>query len=252
MVLPIHDDAKLRYLRRPIVNWTLIAINVVVFLVVRSEIFGDPLTVTRGFALIPRVLFGEAQLAKWIIGPPAPLTLLTSLFFHSGVLHILGNMLFLYVFGDNVEDSMGPLHYLLFYLSCGVASGLVFAYAAPTTITPLVGASGAISGVCAAYLLLFPRSTIFGLVAGVFPIRAPAWVFVGTWIALQFLNAILGEQGHVAWFAHVGGILIGLALTPLFKRRSAPLFGPPPPPRRIFAPPPSPKDEPQQNEDPLA
>jgi membrane associated rhomboid family serine protease len=253
MVLPIHDDAKLRYLRRPIVNWALIAINVAVFLLVRSEVFGDPLTVTRGFALIPRVLFGEAQLAKWIVGPPAPLTLVTSLFFHSGVLHILGNMLFLYVFGDNVEDSMGSLHYLLFYLSCGVASGLVFAYAAPATVTPLVGASGAISGVCAAYLLLFSRATIFGLVAGVFPIRAPAWVFVGTWIALQFLNAILSEQDHVAWFAHVGGILAGLVLTPLFKRRSAPLFGPPPPPPPpTFEPPRAPHDEPQRNEDPFA
>lgn len=93
MVIPLHDDAELRFVRRPIVNWTLIFLNVIVFLIVRSEIFGDPLTVIRGFALIPRVLFGEAQLAKWIVGPPAPLTLLTALFFHSGWLHLIGNML---------------------------------------------------------------------------------------------------------------------------------------------------------------
>jgi membrane associated rhomboid family serine protease len=229
MVLPLHDDAKLRYLRRPIVNWALIFINVAVFLLVRSEIFGDPLTVIRGFALIPRVLFGEAQLASWVVGPPAPLTLITSLFFHSSVLHILGNMLFLHVLGDDVEDAMGSLHYLLFYLSCGVGSGVLFAYAAPDTITPLVGASGAISGVCAAYLLLFSRVTIFGLVMGVLPIRASAWVFVGTWIVLQFIHAALGEQNHVAWFAHVGGIVVGLVLTPLFKRRSVLLFDPRPP-----------------------
>jgi rhomboid family protein len=220
MVIPLHDDAELRFVRRPVVNWTLIVINVAVFLIVRSEIFGDPLTVIRGFALIPRVLFGEAQLAKWIVGPPAPLTLLTSLFFHSGWLHLIGNMLFLYVLGDNVEDAMGSLHYLLFYLTCGVASGVVFAYAAPETITPLVGASGAISGVCAAYLMLYPRATIFGL-AVIFPIRAPAWMFVGAWIALQIIHVLFGDQEHVAWVAHLGGIVAGLILTPMFARRNA-------------------------------
>lgn len=227
MVIPIHDDAPLRYLRRPVVNWALIAVNVSIFIVVQSEILGDPLTIMRGFALIPRVLFGEAELAKWIVGPPAPLTLLTSLFFHSSLFHILGNMLFLFVLGDNVEDAMGSLHYLLFYLSCGVASGLFFAYASPETISPLVGASGAISGVCAAYLLLHPSSTIFGLVGGVLPIHAPAWIFVGVWISLQFIHAIMGEQAHIAWFAHVGGILAGLALTPLFKRRGLRLLSRP-------------------------
>ena len=236
MVLPLHDDAELRFVRRPIVNWTLIFINVAVFLVVRSEIFGDPLTVIRGFALIPRVLFGEAQLAKWIVGPPAPLTLITSLFFHSGWLHLIGNMLFLYVLGDNVEDAMGSLHYLLFYLTCGVASGVVFAYAAPETITPLVGASGAISGVCAAYLMLYPHATIFGL-AVIFPIRAPAWMFVGAWIVLQIVHVVFGDQDHVAWIAHLGGIVAGLLLTPMFRRRS---LAPRP---RARAPQPPPNDE---------
>jgi membrane associated rhomboid family serine protease len=242
--MPLYDNTPLRFLRRPVVNWALIGVNVAIFVLVQSEVFGDPLTIMRGFAVIPRVLFGEAALAKWIVGPPAPLTLLTSLFFHSGFLHILGNMLFLYVFGDNIEDAMGSLHYLLFYLSCGVASGVVFAYASPHTVTPLVGASGAISGVCAAFLLLHPRSTIFGLVAGIFPIHAPAWMFVGTWILLQFLNAMFGEQGHVAWFAHVGGILAGLALTPLFKRRSVRLFGAAPPP----PPPPPPPSMPENGD----
>ncbi len=219
MVIPLHDDAELKFVRRPVVNWTLLFINVAVFLVVRSEIFGDPLTVIRGFALIPRVLFGEAALAKWIVGPPAPLTLLTSLFFHSGWLHLIGNMLFLYVLGDNVEDAMGSLHYLLFYLTCGVTSGVVFAYAAPDTVTPLVGASGAISGVCAAYLMLYPRAMIFGL-AAIFPIRAPAWMFVGAWIVLQVIHAAFSDQDHVAWVAHLGGIVAGLLLTPMFARRA--------------------------------
>jgi membrane associated rhomboid family serine protease len=235
MALPLHDDEKLKYLRLPIVNLFLIAINVLVFLIVQSDILGDPLTVMRGFAVIPRVLFGEAQLAKWIVGPPAPATLLTSLFFHSGVMHIVGNMLFLYVFGDNIEDAMGSLHYLLFYLCCGVVGGLAYVYAEPHSILPLVGASGAISGVCAAFLLLYPRSTIFGLVAGVLPIHASAWVFVGTWAVLQVASYFLAPQTHVAWIVHVGGIAAGLALTPLFKRRSVPLLGPKP--RRPVEPP---------------
>jgi membrane associated rhomboid family serine protease len=239
MVIPLHDDAELRFVRHPVVNWALIFINVAVFLIVRSEIFGDPLTVIRGFALIPRVLFGEAQLAKWIVGPPAPLTLITSLFFHSGWLHLLGNMLFLYVLGDNVEDAMGPLHYLLFYLTCGVASGVVFAYATPDTITPLVGASGAISGVCAAYLMLYPSATIFGL-AAIFPIRAPAWMFVGAWIVLQIVHVLFGEQDHIAWIAHLGGIVAGLLLTPMFRRRSLA----PRPRVRAPQPPPSNDEEP--------
>ncbi|PWB78664.1 MAG: rhomboid family intramembrane serine protease [Methylocystaceae bacterium] len=228
MVLPLHDDAPLKYVRTPIVNWSLIAINIVVFLAVWGEYFGDPLTVTRGFGLIPAVLFGKAELARWIVTPGPEWTLLTSLFFHSGLGHLAGNMVFLYVFGDNVEDAMGSFRYLLFYLLCGVSAGLLFAMGAPFLITPLVGASGAISGVCAAFLLLYPRSSIFGLVAGVFPIHAPAFLFVGTWILFQLFNAFTDEQGHVGWWAHVGGIVAGLLLTPLFKRRSVRWFGPAP------------------------
>ena len=232
MVVPLHDDAGMKYLRWPVVNLTLISINLLVSAAVFSEAFGDPLTIIRGFAIIPRVLFGEAELAKWIVSPPPALTLITSLFFHSGLLHLTSNMLFLWVFGDNVEDAMGSLHYFLFYMCCGVAGGLFFVYAQPHAINPLVGASAAISGVCAAFLLLYPRSTIFGL-AIIFPIHAPAWMFVGTWIVLQFLNARFAEQDHVAWTAHVGGILAGLVLTPLFKRRSVRLFDvkPPKPPQ---------------------
>jgi membrane associated rhomboid family serine protease len=233
MVLPLHDDAKLKYMRVPVVNLTLIMINVVIFLIVHSEILGDPLTIMRGFAVIPRVMFGEASLAHWIIGPPPPATLFTALFFHSSLMHIIGNMLFLYVFGDNIEDAMGSLHYFLFYICCGVASGLAYMYAEQHSVTPLVGASGAISGVCAAFLLLFPRATIFGLAAGVLPIHASAFVFVGTWILLQVASVLFSVQGHTAWIAHVGGIVAGLALTPLFKRRSVPLFGPAEPPRVV-------------------
>jgi len=242
MVMPLHDDAGMKYQRWPVVNFALIAINIVVFLVVWSGLFGDPLTVLRGFAIIPRVLFGEAQLAPWIVGPPAPYTLITGLFFHSGFFHIAGNMLFLYVFGDNVEDAMGSTFYLLFYMCCGISSGFVFIYANPDDITPLVGASGAISGVCAAFLLLYPHATIFGLVGGIIPIHASAFMFVGTWIALQMIHALFSDGGHVAWVAHVGGVAAGLVFTPLFKRRRVKLFARAEP-RPVKTPPPAQPEE---------
>jgi membrane associated rhomboid family serine protease len=272
MVMPLYDDAPLRHLKRPLANWTLIALNVIVFLVVYSESLGDPLTIMRGFAIIPRVLFGEAALADWIVGPPPAATLVTSLFFHSSILHIGSNMLFLYVFGDNVEDAMGSLHYLLFYLSCGVVAGVFYIYATPHSITPLVGASSAISGVCAAFLLLYPRATIsgvfppltfvmfpfwiialsdrsrsptrriLGLSPPLFIFHASAFLFIGAWILLQLLNASWGGgEGHVAWTAHVGGILAGLALTPIFKRRKHKLFD-----RTAHKPPPSPAPAPKE------
>ncbi len=274
MVMPLYDDAPLRHLKRPVVNHVLIAVNVLVFLIVQSEALGDPLTIMRGFAIIPRVLFGEANLADWVVGPPPAATLVTALFFHSSLLHLASNMLFLYVFGDNVEDAMGSLHYLLFYLSCGVVAGVFYVYATPQSITPLVGASTAISGVCAAFLLLYPRATVtgffppltfvmfpywlitladrarpatrplFGLKPPLFAFHASGFLFIGAWALLQLVNASWGGgESHVAWMAHVGGIVAGLVLTPIFKRRSHPLFdrgpdrAPPTPPQQETAPP---------------
>ena len=269
MVIPIYDDEPLRFIRRPVVNWSLIVINLFVFVVLNSQIFGDPLMLARGFALVPRVLFGEAQLAEWMVGPPAPLTLVTSLFFHSSIWHIVSNMLFLYVFGDNVEDAMGSLHYLLFYLCCGVAAGVFYIYSAPDSITPLIGASSAISGVCVAFLLLYPKTTIggvfppltmvlqpvwlLGLLTGaprmtllglkppLFVFHASALLFIGAWILIQLINASLGDGGRVAWMSHIGGIVVGLILTPMFKRRSMPLLGGVPSDRRMASAEPPPQ-----------
>ena len=162
-------------------------------------------------------------------------------------------MLFLYVFGDNVEDAMGSLHYLLFYLCCGVTAGVFYIYSAPDSVTPLIGASSAISGVCVAFLLLYPKTTIGGVFPPLTMILQPVWLlalvtgaprravlglkpplfvfhasallFIGAWILIQMINASLGDGGHVAWMSHVGGIVVGLILTPLFKRRSLPLLG---------------------------
>lgn len=208
---------------------TLILVNILVFFLVESQMFGDPLTVKRGFALIPRVLFGEAELR--IPHAPAALTLATSMFLHSGYLHLFSNMAFLFIFGSAVEAAMDSFFFLLFYLSCGVASALVLAYTDPGSITPYIGASGAISGVCAAYLLLYARFALKGIGGGFLTsFHAQAWLLVGGWILLQFYDLAFLQQTHVAFVAHVGGIVVGLAWAPLFKRpalRAAPV--PPPP-----------------------
>src|SRR5579884_115433 len=164
-------------------------------------------------------------------GTPAPfeVTLLTSMFMHGGWLHILGNMVFLWVFGDNIENAMGHLRYLLFYLLCGLAANALEIATAVGSSVPGLGASGAIAGVLGAYLMLFPRARIGTLIPITFiflPIRLPAWVLIGFWFILQFINgvAVLSNtaaqsQGGVAYWAHVGGFVAGAILIWVFRQK---------------------------------
>jgi len=214
-VFPIGDENRGQRLT-PFVNYSLIAINVLVFL--------------YELALSDRELFNFIM--RWgaipieISNGQDYLTVLTSMFLHAGWLHIGGNMLFLWVFGDNVEDTMGHLGYLLFYLICGVAAALAQVYIDPDSRVPMVGASGAISGVLAPYLALFPNGLIRTLVLfGWIPIifLVPAWIMIGYWAFLQFINGLLSlgpetiEGEGVAYFAHIGGFVAGLVLVWLFK-----------------------------------
>src|SRR6267154_2489627 len=171
-----------------------------------------------------------ARFPAWLSGH-APLEsafvpLLTSMFLHSGVLHIAGNMLFLWIFGDNVEDFYGHFTYLFFYLFCGVGSGLLHVAFNMTSAVPALGASGAISGVMGAYLILYPRSQILTLVF-VFLVPIPAVIILGLWFIMQFTSAFssLGSvaSGGVAWWAHVGGFLLGMLITTMARsqQRSA-------------------------------
>jgi len=163
--------------------------------------------------------------------PPAFLTILTSMFMHGGWLHIIFNMLFLWVFGNNIEDSMGRVRYAAFYLLGGIAAALTQVFVSPDSQTPLVGASGAIAAVLGGYALLYPRARILTavFVFFIFFVEIPALVMLGIWIFLQFLPAVgqlaspdVGSQGGVAYFAHIGGFLFGLAAIKLFaQRRSA-------------------------------
>ena len=158
-----------------------------------------------------------------VVGSPGWYTLLTSMFMHGGWFHILGNMWFLWVFGDNVEDAMGPVRFALFYLVCGIAAALAHVAASPDSAMPVVGASGAIGGVMGAYAVLYPRAPVHMLIALGFyftRIVVPAYLMLGYWFLLQILGgipALQGAGGGVAFWAHIGGFAAGIALLPLFR-----------------------------------
>lgn len=225
MFFALHDTLRLRRMRYAYVNWSLIVANVAIFVVLQSGLFLtlDP-EFSAGFGMIPSVLFGTEALPAYVVHAPAPLTLVTQLFLHGGWAHLLSNMLFLQVFGNNVEDAMGHFRYLVFYLLVGILSGLAYAYANPDAEGPLIGASGAISGVLAAYMLLHPRARVFGLLFGILPLHLPALWAIGTWIAFQAMQALASSDRSVAFVAHVGGFVAGLTLVSLFKARGVMLF----------------------------
>ena len=177
------------------------------------------------YGMIPSVLFGTASLSPELQGIPPALTLVTSLFLHAGFLHLAGNMAFLWVFGDNVEDAMGSLRFVLFYLACGACAAGAHAFMLPQSQQPLIGASGAVAGVVAAYVMLHPRVYLWGLFLNRIPLRLRASWAIGFWIMFQIVMALFSASGAVAWWAHVGGLIAGAALTPLVIARGVRLFG---------------------------
>lgn len=214
----------------PIVTWCLIGVNVAVFLWELSvpEAALDRMVALYG--LVPAVLFGFEP-APAALGVPVWATVITSMFLHGGFGHLLGNMLYLYIFGNNVEIAMGRWRYLAFYLLCGTVAAGTQALVAPASMIPLIGASGAISGVLGAYLILHPyarvRVLIMPLPLPIFRILSiPAVVVLGFWFLLQFINAVWSAAGSggVAFWAHVSGFAAGMALVALFKRADVALF----------------------------
>ncbi|WP_417247373.1 rhomboid family intramembrane serine protease [Celeribacter sp.] len=213
-MFPIRDHNPSR--RPALVTYVLIALNIAVFMAMLPS-YGDDralLQIYSDYALLPaRISYGEGYY-----------TFFTSMFMHGGFLHIAGNMLFLWIFGDNLEDEMGHLRYLGFYLFCGLAAGFAQYIAAPFSQIPMVGASGAIAGVMGGYLLLFPKARvdvlfIFIIFFKVFPM--PAWIMLGVWFGLQ-LFAEMGstaDAGGVAHLAHIGGFVAGvIAAYPVWKK----------------------------------
>ncbi|POR51767.1 rhomboid family intramembrane serine protease [Bosea psychrotolerans] len=228
MFVPLHDGVPLRFMRAPYVTYGLVSTCLGLFLLMwLRESETAQIAVAAGFGLIPSVLFGTAQLPTDLLQAPVWVTLFSNILLHASFAHLGGNMLFLWVFGDNVEDAMGHLRFLLFFFICGLAGSLTHALMNPASDQPLIGASGAISGVIASYLMLYPRVRIWGLAFNWVPLHITALYALSGWILFQVVSAILDPQGHVGWWAHLGGLGTGAALTPIFIHRGVALFGRP-------------------------
>jgi membrane associated rhomboid family serine protease len=230
-VIPLHDDNPTRI--TPFVTIGLIAACTVVFFYQLSlGSRGGELFVYR-YGALPAVLFGRESLPSGVAVLPASFSLVTSMFLHGGFLHLIGNMLYLWIFGNNIEDAMGHFRFIVFYLVCGVIAASSHAMTDPGSAVPMIGASGAISGVLGAYLLLYPRAHVLVLI--------PIWIFIrmfyvpaafvlGFWFLMQVLLGAgsLGRGGGgVAFFAHIGGFIAGMALIGLFKDKRVRFFNPP-------------------------
>ena len=227
--IPLFDDNPSR--RTPWVAWMIIAACVLVFMWQQSLPPQAERLAFFQYGFIPANASGVAPLPPEIAIIPAWATMISAMFLHGGWMHIGGNMLYLWIFGDNVEDSMGPWRFVVFYLLCGVAAALAQYMIGPTSRVPMVGASGGIAGILGAYLILHPRAAIRTFLLILIFIRfinLPAWIVLGIWIGGQFIavpNALSGDDGGVAYFAHIGGFLAGMVLIPFFKRSDVPLFG---------------------------
>jgi rhomboid family protein len=227
-MIPLRDSVPAQ--RWPVVTWVLIGINVWVFLY--ELLLGPELEAfvqTWGFVPARYFLLAELDSSNWVA---RYLPVLTSMFLHGGPAHLVGNMVYLWIFGDNVEDRLGHFRYLAFYLLAGIGAALAHAYLHPGSVVPTVGASGAISGVLGGYLVLFPHARVLTLIPLVFiffhVVELPAVLYLGVWFLMQLVSGALGmaladEAGGVAWWAHVGGFLVGVVLVALLGRwRSRP------------------------------
>jgi rhomboid family protein len=220
MVFPLYDDNPFERSSLPLVTWGLIGLNILVFLTEIAAPSDAARAMVASLGATPAAIFGHAPQA----GPLAPgLTLITSMFMHSGWAHIIGNMVYLWVFGDDIELALGWWRYLAFYLLAGIAAALAYAAMNPHSTTPLVGASGAISGILAAYLMLRPCAKVTVLVVRTM-VRARAWLVIAFWIVLQLLLLMDGRQDGVAYLAHLGGVVAGAGLFLVMRPAGVKLF----------------------------
>jgi len=226
-VIPIKDNNPTKSF--PFVTIILISINAVVFLYQLSlnNVSGKVFVFTYG--AIPYELMNSINLplTPYI---PNSVTLFTSMFLHGGLFHLGGNMLYLWIFGNNIEDSMGHIKFVVFYVICGIAAVFAHTVINPGSKIPMIGASGAIAGVLGAYILLFPRAKVSTLIFFGFFIRIieiPALIMIGFWIVIQFLSGAMSagvQGGGIAYFAHIGGFLAGFAFIVFFKKRGVRFF----------------------------
>jgi membrane associated rhomboid family serine protease len=231
MFIPLHDANKLRHIERQYVTLGIIALNILAYLLTALGGVEFMAATVIGLGYIPSVVNDLAVLPPELELVPAPFTYITYAFLHGDILHLGGNMLFLWVFGDNVEDALGHFRYLVFYLACAVAGAMLHGMVVPDSQAPLIGASGAVAGIIAAYLILHPRVKLWVLAFARIPLRVPAYVALVLWIASQFVMFAIDNENQISWAAHIGGIVAGAVLVVILRRRGVPLFD-----RRIVTP----------------
>ncbi len=225
MFIPLHDKNALEHISRPYVTTTLIIINIIVWVLTNAAMpEATANAIAAGLGFIPDVVFGDAVLDPSLVLVPADLTVVTYSFLHADFMHLASNMLFLWVFGDNVEDALGHFKYLIFYFTCAAVGALFHGLVAVDGQGPLIGASGAIAGVVAAYLMLHPKVRLWILVLFRFPVPLPAAIPLLFWVGQQFYMLAVDRESNVSWGAHTGGIIAGIILVVYLRRPGVELF----------------------------
>lgn len=223
--IPLYDTNPLRRIRYPFVAWAIIAANVLVYFFVEWGGFtGEPTNLASiSFGLVPAYLNGGIPRSLDLLAVPDALTLVTYAFIHGNFWHLLGNMIFLWVFADNIEDALGHFRYFVFYFLCAIAAGYIFVLSDPMSEAPVIGASGAVAGNVAAYVLLYPRAKVW--IYAIIPLRLRVEYVLGFWIAFQLYAAFSGgSDAQIAWWAHLGGLVIGGVLVVVMRQKGVPLF----------------------------
>jgi membrane associated rhomboid family serine protease len=225
MFLPLHDKNPLTIVAFQFVTLMTIVLSIGVFLWQKSLSGEAAVYASYAYGLLPSVFLHQQSLPPEVHALPTLLTLVSYMFLHGSWVHLLGNMLFLWVFGDNIEDAMGHFRFIIFYLICGMAAGLTHTLLEPASEMPMIGASGAIAGLLGAYLMLHPRVKVLVLLLGRIPVYLPAYLLLIAWIIFQFYSATsLTEENTVAWWAHIGGFITGMVLIIPMKYRQVKLL----------------------------
>ncbi|MFO7760448.1 MAG: rhomboid family intramembrane serine protease [Thermodesulfobacteriota bacterium] len=226
-MIPVYDDNPTTL--KPVVTVVMIVLCALAFFWELSLPLQAKQEMIYGLGVIPAVLIGNKALPPEIQTVPPALTVLTSMFLHIGLMHLIGNMLYLWIFGNNVEDAMGHGRFTVFYLLCGIAAALTQTLLQPSSAIPMIGASGAVSGVLGAYLLLYPFARVTVIIPLGFFLQAfqlPASIVLVFWFLIQLISSGLNssQEGGVAFFAHIGGFIAGMILIPFFKHHNISFF----------------------------
>jgi membrane associated rhomboid family serine protease len=224
MFIPLYDTNRLRHIKQQYVTIGLIVFNTLIYFA--TALGGEQFTnaAVLGLGFIPSVVHDSAELAPQFVVIPESLSYVTYSFLHADIFHLGGNILFLWVFGDNVEDALGHIRFLAFYLLCAIAGAFFQGLIAWDSQVPLIGASGAIAGVVAAYLILYPRVKVWVLAFARIPLRIPAFIPLILWILFQIVMFAAGGEDQISWACHVGGIIAGAVLVLILRNRAVPLL----------------------------